>query len=188
MVDWVLQENKIEKIIQILLAEGLALDFESEHLKDTPKRVAKFWREFLDYQPGNLDTTFDMLQIDQMVIVKDIPFYSLCAHHLLPFHGKITIGYIPKDKIIGLSKIARVVQKYAHSLQTQEQLTQNIADELCILLPDCLGVAIVSHAVHTCMVMRGIKSEGKMINSVMYGAFRDEPETRQEFFNLINYG
>jgi len=123
-----------------------------------------------------------------MVVVKDIPFYSLCAHHLLPFHGKITIGYIPKGKIIGLSKLARVVQKHAHKLQTQEQLTQQMANELYALITDCLGVAVISSAVHTCMIMRGIKSEGEMINSVMYGAFRDEAETRQEFFNLINYG
>lgn len=178
-----IQETVIEAAtMQLLIAIGE--DPTREGLKDTPGRVARFWDEFINYDPGNIDTQFAHNGFDQIVLVKDIPFYSLCEHHLLPFWGKISVAYITSGKVIGLSKIPRIVQKYAHGLQLQEQLCQQIADELVeLLLHD--NVAVIGSAIHTCMVMRGIKSDGVMKTSVMWGKFREEPETRSELFALL---
>ncbi len=158
-----------------------------EGLIDTPNRVARFWEEFIDYDPGNIKTSFVHNGLDQMVVVGDIPFFSLCEHHLLPFWGTLSIAYIANDKVLGLSKLPRIVQKYAHKLQLQEQLCNQIALELCTLLGH-KNVAVVGTATHTCMVMRGIKSDGIMKTSVMWGMFRSEVETRAEFFTLLQEG
>jgi GTP cyclohydrolase I len=159
-----------------------------EGLTDTPDRVARFWKEFMEYDPGNIDTTFTVENsIDQMVVVGDIPFFSMCEHHLLPFWGKISVGYIARSKVVGLSKIPRIIQKHAHKLQLQEQLCQQVATELSELLGHN-DVAIIGTAIHSCMVMRGIRSDGVMKTSVMWGAFRNEPETRSEFFTLLKEG
>ena len=122
---------------------------------------------------------------DDMVIVKDIEFYSMCEHHMLPFYGKCHIGYIPNGKIFGVSKLARIVDCYARRLQLQERLTNQIADTLMdILQPK--GVAVVVEAEHLCMQMRGVQKRGtSVITSAMHGAFRKRPETRAEFMNLI---
>lgn len=176
-------EFGVKRAIHELLIE-LGEDPKREGLVDTPQRVARFWNEFLRYDPGNIQTSFENDKVDQMVVVEGIPFFSLCEHHLMPFWGKISIGYIADGTILGLSKMPRIVQKYAHKLQVQERLCNQIAKEMSNLLGH-ENVAVVGTAIHTCMVMRGIKSDGIMKTSVMLGVFREEPETRQEFFELL---
>ena len=172
--------NHIEEILKLL-----PVDLNDENLQGTPERVAKYYLEFLNYQPGNTDTTFESVIVDQLVILKDIPFWSLCSHHLLSFQGKISIAYLTGSDVLGLSKLARIAQKHAHKLQLQERLAHDIADEIEELLGDSPGVAVVIEAEHSCMQSRGIRSEGKMITSVLRGDFRDQESVRVEFFNLL---
>lgn len=170
--------------VQMILQQ-LGQNISDENLKDTPLRVARHFYDFLNYDPGNFETSFQAIKTDQLVIVKKIPFWSLCAHHLLFFHGEVSVGYLTGEKVIGLSKIPRIVQKHAHKLQLQEKLAHDIADELEGIL-DAKGVAIIVKAEHSCMQARGIKSEGEMITSVLRGQFRNESDLRIEFFNLLN--
>lgn len=159
-------------------------DLTDENLKETPDRVAKYLLEFLNFDSGNTDTKFESIVTDQMVILKDIPFWSLCSHHLLAFTGTISIGYLTGEHVIGLSKMARIAQKHSHKLQLQERLAHDIADELeAVLEPRGIGVLIKAN--HSCMSMRGVRSEGTMITSVLRGAFRDDPGVKEEFFMLV---
>lgn len=167
------------------ILELLDQDLEDENLKDTPLRMAKYLTEFLNYDPGNHETAFQAITADQMVIVRNIPFWSLCAHHLLLFHGQVSVAYLTGDKVIGLSKIPRIVQKHAHKLQLQEKLAHDVADELERILEN-KNIAVVIKATHSCMQARGIKSEGDMVTSVLRGQFREEQAVRIEFFNLLN--
>lgn len=155
-----------------------------EGLQDTPRRWARWWIEFATYDPGNTDTVFESVSTDQMVIVSGIKVWSLCEHHLLPFWCNISIGYIAGDKVLGLSKFARIAHQFAHKLQLQERLTHEIADEV-IRLTGSNSVAVLGKGEHLCMQMRGIKSSGIMTSSVMRGVFYDKPEARQEFLSLI---
>lgn len=161
-----------------------------EGLKDTPKRVGKAWREWADGYSQNaaeLFTTFEdgAEGCDEMIIVKDIPFYSHCEHHLAPFSGYVAIGYIPRSRIIGLSKLARLVDIYAHRLQVQERLTNQIADTIVNFL-NPLAVGVVIEAEHLCMSSRGIKKSGcKTITSALRGVLKTEPDCRAEFYSLI---
>ena len=175
--------KKVEQIIVELLTE-IGEDPKREGLLETPKRVAKFWNEFINYEPGKIETTFEAVKADQMVIVKNIKVWSLCEHHLMPFSSTVSIGYITRKKVLGLSKFARIAHKHAHGLQLQEKLVQDIADELGSLV-DTKDIAVFAEGTHLCMVARGIKTDGQMITSVMQGAFRKEPETRQEFLSLV---
>ncbi len=170
---------------ELLLLLGEEPD--SSALKGTPDRIARFWDEFIHYEPGNIGTTFDSVQHDQMVVIKDIPFFSLCAHHLLPIVGVVHVGYLAADTIIGLSKIPRIVQKHAHRLQLQEQLANDVATELMEHVPDALGVGVYIEARHFCMSMRGIRSEGSMVTSVMKGNFQ-QLEVKTEFFTMAGVG
>jgi len=167
------------------ILEAIGADLEDENLIDTPGRVARFWEEFIKYDCGNVDAHFESVQVDQLVVVKGIEFYSLCSHHLLPFIGKASVGYLTGTRVIGLSKIPRIVQKHAHKLQLQERMANDIARELEILLGDSSGVAVVLEAEHLCMKMRGIRSSGSMITSVVTGDFREKSNLRMEFMNLI---
>lgn len=153
-------------------------------LQDTPKRWAKWWTEFIEYDPGNTETSFESVSTDQMVIVSGIKVWSLCEHHLLPFWCDISIGYIAGDKVLGLSKFARIAHQFAHKLQIQERLTHEIADEV-MRLTGSNNVAVLGRGEHLCMVMRGIKSSGLMTSSVMRGVFYEKPEARQEFLSLV---
>ena len=167
-------------------------DPDREGLKKTPKRVARMYPELLagyhtDPQKLVNDAIFHV-SYDEMVIVRDIEFYSLCEHHLLPFIGRAHVAYIPSGKVIGLSKIPRIVDMYAHRLQVQEQMTRQIADFINDLLQPH-GVAVVVEAMHLCTMMRGVrKHDARMTTSAMQGGFRTNSATRQEFLDNISRG
>jgi len=167
---------------ELLLAIGE--DPEREGLRETPRRWADAWREFIEYDPGTLDTCFESISTDQMVVVSGVRVWSVCQHHLLPFWADVSIGYIATDRILGLSKFARIAQQYAHQLQLQEQLCYQIADaiERITRTPD---VAVLAQGQHLCMVSRGIKTPAIMTSSIMRGIFREKHEARMEFLRLI---
>src|SRR6266496_2845696 len=167
---------------ELLLAIGE--DPDREGLRETPRRWADAWREFIEYDTGTTETTFAAVASDQMVCVSGIRVASLCEHHLLPFWCDISIGYIPNAKVLGLSKFARIAHQFAHRLQLQEQLGQQIADEIS-RITGTENVAVVIKGEHTCMSDRGVRTPGLMTTSVMRGVFRSEEATRQEFFQLI---
>jgi GTP cyclohydrolase IA len=178
----------IERLIQQLLAE-LGEDARREGLAKTPERVAKSLRYLTSgYEQDVKDVLNEALfveEYDEMVIVKDIDFASLCEHHLLPFFGKCHVAYMPARKIVGLSKIPRLVEMFSRRLQVQERLTTQIANALNEAL-EPRGVAVVMEGVHLCMLMRGVeKLNSKAVTSAMLGAFRERPETRAEFMELI---
>jgi GTP cyclohydrolase IA len=178
----------IERLIQQLLAE-LGEDARREGLAKTPERVAKSLRYLTSgYGQDVKDVLNEALfveEYDEMVIVKDIDFASLCEHHLLPFFGKCHVAYMPARKIVGLSKIPRLVEMFSRRLQVQERLTTQIANALHEAL-EPRGVAVVMEGVHLCMLMRGVeKLNSKAVTSAMLGAFRERPETRAEFMELI---
>jgi GTP cyclohydrolase I len=152
-------------------------------LRDTPQRFAKHWQEFLNYDAGKIETTFESISVDQMVAVSKIRVWSLCEHHLLPFWCDLSVGYITKAKVLGLSKIPRICQRHAHRLQLQERLVDDIATDLS-RLTESPDVAVVGVGLHTCMAMRGIKSDSFMTSSVMRGRFKSNHHTRMEFLSL----
>ena len=177
-------------VLQILQAVGE--DPARDGLKRTPERVARMYAELLagyttDPKAVLNDAIFEV-KYDEMVIVRDIEFYSLCEHHLLPFMGRVHVAYIPDGKVIGLSKIPRMVDIFARRLQVQERMTRQIAD----LIRDLLhpqGVGVVVEALHLCMMMRGVqKHNARMTTSAMHGAFRANLATRQEFLENIGRG
>jgi len=184
-----LNTNVIEKCVRTLLQE-IGEDPEREGLKATPHRVARAY-EFLTqgYQKKIKDVFNGAVfeeKYDEMVIVKDIDFYSMCEHHLLPFFGKIHIAYIPNGKIVGLSKIPRIVDVFARRLQVQERMTQEIADTIDEYLKP-RGVGVVAEAYHMCMMMRGVeKQNSTTTTSAMHGIFKSDARTRSEFLTLIS--
>lgn len=171
------------------ILEGLGEDVNREGLLDTPKRAAKAMTFLTQGYKQSLDELINGALFattnNEMVIVRDIELYSMCEHHILPFFGKAHIGYIPDGKVLGLSKIPRIVDLFARRLQIQEQLTKQIGD--CIQqVTNCKGVAVVIEARHMCAMMRGVqKQNSSMTTSMMEGRFRDDPRTRQEFLTLI---
>ena len=180
---------KVENAVKAIL-KSIGENPNREGLKDTPERVTKLYEELTrGYQEDPIDVINDAiysLDYDEMVIVKDIEYYSLCEHHILPFFGKCHVAYIPKDKVIGLSKIPRIVDVYARRLQVQERMTVQIADFLNETLKP-KGVAVVVNGFHLCMAMRGImKADANMLTSSMLGSFRKDERTRMEFLSLIN--
>ena len=161
-----------------------------EGLKETPQRFEKawkFWTKGYKEDPKSVMKVFESPSIDQLIIVPKIDFYSLCEHHLAPFYGQVYVGYVPKGKVLGVSKFARLIDIYARRLQIQERLTQQIADDIMKYL-EPHGVAVVIKAVHLCMRSRGVeKQNSEMVTSVMLGKFRAEGEDalRNEFLTLI---
>jgi GTP cyclohydrolase I len=160
-----------------------------EGLIDTPKRVEQTLRFLTGGYAANVDEVLNdalfTVDYNEMVIVKDIDFYSLCEHHLLPFFGKCHVAYIPNGKVVGLSKIPRLVDVFAHRLQVQERLTNQIASTLLEKIQP-LGVAVVTEATHLCMAMRGVEKQNSVaVASAMLGAFRDDARTRAEFLDLL---
>ncbi len=165
------------------LLEALGEDPNREGLQETPRRIANFWKEFIEYAPGKLDTTFSAIKHNQMVCVTGMRVWSMCEHHMLPFWCDISIGYIANDKVLGLSKFARIAHKHAHKLTLQEQLVSDISNELV----DILGtedVAVMAKGEHLCMTMRGIRTPHRMISSALNGQFHN-PEQRMEFLRLV---
>ena len=185
------KREEIQVAIRQIL-EAVGEDPDRDGLKRTPERIARMYGELLSgYQmdPQKLvnDALFDV-KYDEMVIVRDIEFYSLCEHHMLPFVGRVHVAYIPNGKVIGISKIPRIVDLYARRLQVQERMTRQIADFIRDLLQP-QGVAVVVEAMHLCMSMRGVqKHNARMTTSAMHGAFRANPPTRQEFLDNISRG
>jgi GTP cyclohydrolase I len=176
-------KEKIKKGVELIL-DGIGQDKESDGLKNTPKRIANFYEEWLEYDENVKHTLFEE-KYEDMVIIKDIPFFSLCEHHMLPFFGTMKIGYIPNKKIVGLSKIVKVAHKFARRLQTQERIGKQIAEELEGAL-NPLGIMVVIEAEHLCMSMRGVRTPGsKTVTSEVRGAFRKEQKVREEFLMLI---
>ena len=168
---------------------GLGENPEREGLLDTPKRAAKAMQYLCNGYEKNLDEIVNGALFesnsDEMVIVRDIELYSLCEHHMLPFIGKAHVAYIPTGKVLGLSKVARIVDMYARRLQIQENLTRQIADAVQ-KVTGAAGVAVVIEAKHMCMMMRGVEKQNSvMTSSAMLGAFRNSGTTRQEFLQLI---
>jgi GTP cyclohydrolase I len=178
----------MQDLVAALLQE-LGEDPEREGLRDTPKRVEKSLRFLTSGYEADIDGVINnaLFSVDysEMVIVKDIDFYSLCEHHLLPFFGKCHIAYIPTKKVIGLSKIPRLVEVFARRLQVQERLTHQIAEIIEEKIAP-IGVAVVMEGTHLCMAMRGVEKQNSLaITSAMLGAFRDNARTRSEFLELI---
>jgi GTP cyclohydrolase IA len=163
---------------------ALGADVDSESFQDTPRRVADAYLELLTPQPFRATTFPNDDGYDGLIVARAIPFHSLCRHHLLPFHGIVHIGYLPAERIIGLSKLGRVVELFARDLQIQERLTTQIADWLHAEL-EPKGVGVVVEAEHLCMSLRGVQKLGaKTVTSALHGLVRDDLRTRQEFLAL----
>jgi GTP cyclohydrolase I len=180
--------DRMPQLVEQMLGE-LGEDAHRQGLRATPDRVARALRELTDgygVRPEDViaDAVFDQ-DYDEMVVVKDIPFYSLCEHHMLPFFGSCHVGYLPKGKVVGLSKIPRLVGIFAHRLQLQERMTREVAEALNDALAP-KGVGVVVEARHLCMEMRGVqKPGGQLITSCMLGTFRKDARTRAEFLDLV---
>ena len=180
--------NKIKNLIEALIIE-IGEDPNREGLPRTPNRVAKSYEFLTSGYSKNIDTVLNGAifneKYDEMVLVKNIDFYSLCEHHMLPFYGKVHVAYVPNGKIVGLSKIPRIVDVFARRLQVQERMTQQIADTIDKYLAP-KGVAVVSEAYHMCMMMRGVeKQNSSATSSAMHGLFKEDARTRTEFLDLI---
>ena len=182
-------KNKIEKITKNLILE-IGENPDREGLIKTPSRVAKSWEFFSKGYNQNIDDIINGAIFKEdardMVIVRDIEFFSLCEHHLLPFFGKVHVGYIPNGKVIGLSKIPRLIDMYSRRLQVQERLTHQIADSIKKAL-DPKGIAVVMEGRHMCMQMRGVEKQNSFAStSAMSGQFKKSAETRSEFLDIIS--
>ncbi len=183
-----MDHEKLQNIVTGLL-ELIGEDPQREGLLNTPKRVAKAYEFLTSGYHKKIESVMNNAifqeKYNEMVLVKNIDFYSLCEHHMLPFYGKVHVAYIPDGKIVGLSKIPRIVEVFSRRLQVQERMTQEIADTLNTYLQP-QGVAVVSEAFHMCMMMRGVEKQNSSATaSAMVGVFRDDARTRTEFLQLI---
>ena len=185
-----IDEAKIEKAVREILS-AVGEDLNRDGLKDTPARVARMYGELLAGMHDDPNTHISRVfneNYDEIVLLRDIPFYSMCEHHLMPFIGSAHVAYLPSGKILGVSKLARIVDCFARRLQTQERLTYQIADCLMSNLKP-QGVAVVLEAAHSCMTIRGIKKPGSvMVTSAVRGLFRKDPRSRNEIMSLIHHG
>jgi len=168
------------------LLKALGKDPYSVHLADTPRRVAEAYAELLTSRAFNLTTFPNDEGYDELVLARGIPVQSLCEHHMLPFQGVVHVGYLPGERILGLSKLARVVEMFARDLQVQERLTKQVADWLQENLRP-KGVGVVIEAEHLCMSLRGVRVNGsRTVTSALQGLLRSDPASRQEFFTLVH--
>jgi len=184
-----LNRKNMEALVSELITE-IGEDTKREGLINTPKRVAKAYEFLTSGYSADIEQVLNGAifkeKYDEMVLVKNIDFYSLCEHHMLPFFGKVHIAYIPDGKIIGLSKIPRIVEVFARRLQVQERMTQQIADTINKYIQP-KGVAVVSEAFHMCMMMRGVeKQNSSATSSAVHGLFKEDARTRTEYLNLIS--
>ena len=182
-----IDQEKIKQAVTLLL-EGIGEDVHREGLLETPQRIAKMYEELCsgmqEDAAAHLSKVFSV-DSNEMVLEKDISFFSLCEHHMLPFYGKVHIAYIPNGKVVGLSKLARTVEVYARRLQIQERMTGQIADALMEHL-DASGAMVMIEAEHMCMTMRGIKKPGsKTVSVALRGAFKEQPELKNQFFQML---
>ena len=180
-------DDALARLIGQVLS-GLGEDSQRPGLVGTPERVARSLRHLTEGYDMNVrdavgDALFDQ-DYDEMVVVRDIPFYSLCEHHLLPFLGAAHVAYVPRGRVVGLSKIPRLVDLFAHRLQLQERMTRQIAEAL-VEVTEPKGVAVVLEARHMCMEMRGVEKGGQTVTSCMLGCFRSDARSRAEFLELI---
>ena len=187
----VMDDDTVEEAVASIL-RAVGEDPQREGLEFTPKRVARMYHELLGGYSMDpvaiVNGALFNVQYDEMVLVRDIEFFSLCEHHMLPYMGRVHVAYIPDGKVLGLSKIPRIVEMYARRLQVQERMTRQIADFLRDLLRP-QGVAVVVEALHLCSMMRGVKKhDARMTTSAMHGAFRANLATRQEFLANISRG
>jgi GTP cyclohydrolase IA len=167
------------------LLAALGADLNAPGLRDTPRRVARAYAELLTPALFTPTTFPNDDEYDELVVVRDIPFQSLCMHHMLPFHGSAHLAYLPGERIVGLSKLGRVVDLFAHDLQVQERLTTQIADWLEEMLKP-RGVGVIVEAEHLCMSLRGVQKPGsRTVTSALRGVVKDDPRTRQEFLSLV---
>ena len=182
-MDKVRAENAVR---ELLLA--LDLDVNSDGMKDTPRRVAEMYVQQCTEEDAELDRTFQTDKLNDLIMVRDIPLQSYCPHHLLPWYGRAHIAYIPHKKVLGMSKLARLVYSCTRGFPLQEEATKDVADRLYEEL-ECKGVMVVVEAVHTCMSLRGAKAIGaSATTSAVRGVFRDAVAARGEFLSLINKG
>jgi GTP cyclohydrolase I len=185
---YMVDTKKVEEAVRLLL-EGIGEEPEREGLKETPKRVARMYEELFAGMDASakehLSKVFAASE-SGMVIERDIPFYSVCEHHMLPFYGKVHIAYLPEGKVVGISKLARTVEVFARRLQIQERLTGQIADAIMESLQPA-GVLVMAEAEHMCMTMRGIKKPGsKTMTLALRGAFEREEKLQNQFFRMLS--
>ncbi|MEU6347348.1 GTP cyclohydrolase I [Streptomyces sp. NPDC046977] len=177
------EEDPLVALAWQLLKE-IGEDPDRDGLRDTPARFARWWREFINYEPGSVGTLFESVGTEQLVVVSDIEVWSLCEHHLLPFNCSVTIAYRPAGRLLGLSKFARIAHRHAHKLQVQERLVSQIAEDVAVL-SGAEDVAVIGKGEHLCMTMRGIKAAAKMTSTAYRGAFGEDAGLRAEVFNLL---
>ncbi len=182
-----MDREKIKQAVELLL-EGIGEDKNREGLKDTPDRIARMYEEIFegyDKEPSEVLSKVFSVNDHEMVLEKDITFYSMCEHHMMPFYGKAHIAYIPKDKVVGISKLARTVEIYARRLQIQERMTGQIADAIMENL-ECEGAMVVLEAEHMCMTMRGVKKPGtRTVTVAARGSFENNKDLRDQFYSLL---
>lgn len=180
-------QEKVKRAARLML-EGIGEDPDREGLRETPERIARMYGELFAGRETDgreeMSKVFSVLA-GQMVLEKDISFYSMCEHHMLPFFGKAHIAYLPQDKVVGLSKLARTVEIYARRLQLQERMTQQIADAVSAFLAP-KGVMVVTEAEHMCMTMRGVRKPGsRTVSAAVKGAFETDDALREQFFRML---
>ena len=176
-----MDKNRVEKLVRELIIE-IGEDPTREGLKDTPARIAKAYKEIFEGYDSNSELSVQFSEDSEVVIAKDIQFYSMCEHHMLPFFGKIQIAYAPNGRVFGISKLVRLVEKYAKRLQIQERLTKNIADELHS--HGVKGVAVMAEAEHLCMKMRGVKNDARVSSSAFRGMYENQNQ-KEEIVRII---
>ena len=176
-----MDKNRVEKLVRELIIE-IGEDPTREGLRDTPARIAKAYKEIFEGYDSNSELSVQFSEDSEVVVAKDIQFYSMCAHHMLPFFGKIQIAYAPNGRVFGISKLVRLVEKYSKRLQIQERLTKNIADELHS--HGVKGVAVMAEAEHLCMKMRGVKNDAKVSSSAFRGIYENQNQ-KEEIVRVI---
>ena len=176
-----MDKNRVEKLIRELIIE-IGEEPTREGLRDTPARIAKAYKEIFEGYDSNSELSVQFSEDSEVVVAKDIQFYSMCEHHMLPFFGKIQIAYAPNGRVFGISKLVRLVEKYSKRLQIQERLTKNIADELHS--HGVKGVAVMAEAEHLCMKMRGVKNDARVSSSAFRGIYENQNQ-KEEIVRII---